>query len=104
MSVWIQFNATGEDVIRVETPGVGAFSYTAARGENCVRACAGIPDAELEGLDVAGLRRERLLLLAACVAVNDHLCKTFPPYPNGKSPYDKVREALSVARGEKGGE
>lgn len=36
---------------------------------------------------------------AALIAVNDHLSKTFPPYPLGEGPFDKVRAAIAASEG-----
>jgi hypothetical protein len=36
-------------------------------------------------------------LLAACESMLAHLVTTFPPYPPGESPHDKIRAAVSKA-------
>ena len=45
---------------------------------------------------IEGLRKQRDALLVACLAVQAHLSTTFPPYPPGDSPYDKVRAAIAL--------
>ena len=60
----------------------------ALRATACVNACADIPTAALEAGTVAKL-------VEACRAVNEHLWKTFPPSPDGASPFEKVRAALA---------
>lgn len=36
-------------------------------------------------------------LLEACQAIEAHLKTTFPPYPEGENPFDKVRAAILKA-------
>lgn len=66
--------------------GTAADADIPARIVNCVNACLGIANAP-PGI-VAEMR-------AALVAIKEHLGTTFPPYPEGKSPYDKVRAVLA---------
>lgn len=51
--------------------------------------------------DNVRLRAVDAELVGACRAVTEHLSTTFPPYPKGESPFDKVRAALARATEDK---
>lgn len=60
-------------------------------------------EAKTASLEAALESRERLEarvaeLEEACQAVASHLVTTFPPYPPGQGPWDKVRAALKAAK------
>jgi hypothetical protein len=74
--------------------------FAVLRHDAAVRSVAGNSFVEADIEDVAELLRQRDELLAACEAVEAHLVTTFPPYPPELSPFDKVRVALDMAKGQ----